>query len=225
MTSLSEFDLDPARTALLVIDFQNDFCKPEGFFAGAGHDVSTCQAASDRTAALIERVRPLGIPVYFSRSINPEPPKYKLPPLRFRAPRDSETFVEKVGGTNTFDPDSWGAQIVEELVPEPDDIVIDKPRYNMFHRTDLEDRLRARGIDTVVLTGATTNCCVESTGRDAFMRGFAVLVLTDCVAAFGNEWDLHEASLRNLSLFFAVLGTSDEFVEEMRARTGHPAAV
>jgi ureidoacrylate peracid hydrolase len=225
MNALSEFDLDPARTALLVIDFQNDFCHADGFFAGAGHDVSTCMAAAQRTAQLIEHVRPFGIPVLYSRSINPEQPTYKLPPLRFRAPRDSDAFERSVGGTNRFDPDSWGAQLVDELSPAAGERVIDKPRYNMFHRTSLEEDLRARGIDTIVITGATTNCCVESTSRDGFMRGFAVLVLTDCVAAFGNEWDLHEASLRNLSLFFAVLATSDEYVEDLKARLPEPAAV
>ena len=225
MNALSEFDLDPARTALLVIDFQNDFCHADGFFAGAGHDVSTCMAAAERTARLVEQVRPYGIPVFYSRSINPEQPAYKLPPLRFRAPRDSDAFEKSVGGTNKFDPDSWGAKLVDELSPAPGETVIDKPRYNMFFRTQLEDELRSRGVDTVLISGATTNCCVESTARDAFMRGFAVLVLTDCVAAFGNEWDLHEASLKNLSLFFAVLATADEYVEDLQARASEPAAV
>jgi ureidoacrylate peracid hydrolase len=225
MTALSEFDLDPASTALLAIDFQNDFCHADGFFAGAGHDVEPCMAAAEKTAWLIEQVRPLGIPVFYSRSINPEQPVYKLPPLRFRAPRESDAFEKSVGGTNKFDPDSWGAQIVDVLAPAPDDVVIDKPRYNFFYRTDLEQDLKARGIDTLLITGATTNCCVESTSRDGFMRGFAVLVLSDCVAAFGNERDLHEASLRNLSLFFSVNATADEYVEDLQARTREAAAV
>jgi ureidoacrylate peracid hydrolase len=224
VTALSEFELDPATTALLVIDFQNDFCHPDGFFAGAGHDVSTCQAAAERTAWVIDRIRPLGIPVFFTRSINPKKRDYKLPPLRFRKPPESAEFVKGVGGKNAFDPDSWGAQLVDELVPGPDDVVLDKPRYNVFHRTDLEEQLQARGITTIVITGATTNCCVESTSRDGFMRDFDVLVLSDGVAAFGNEWDLHEASLRNLSLFFAVIATAGEFVEDMHARAGAPAA-
>ena len=223
MTSLSEFELDPARTALLCVDFQNDFCKPEGFFARAGHDVAPCQAAAERTAWLLEQVRPLGIPVFWSRSVNPEPPRYKLPPLRFRVPRESEAFEESVGGTNRFDANAWGAQIVDDLEVRPEDVVIDKPRYNVFHGTALENDLRSRGLDTIIVTGVTTNCCVESTSRDGFMRDFAVLVVSDCCAAFGNEWDLHEASLRNLSLLFAVIAPADEVVEELRART--PAAV
>ena len=222
MSALAEFELDPARTALLVIDMQNDFCKPEGFFAGAGHDVSTCQAAVDRTRRLVEEVRPLGIPVFWSRSINPEPPRYRLPPLRFRAPRESVEFVESVGGTNCFVPGSWGAEIVDDLHPAPGDVVIDKPRYDVFHRTPLEEELRSRGLDTLAVAGVTTNCCVETTARDGFIRDFAMLVLSDCVAAFGNEWDLHEASLRNLALFFAVVATADDFVDDLRARVPAP---
>lgn len=225
MTALSAFELDPTRTALLVIDMQNDFCREDGFFSGAGHDVSTCQAAVDRTKWVLEQVRPLGIPVFWSRSINPEPPRYKLPPLRFRAPRESEAFRKSVGGTNRFDPDSWGSQIVDDLTVGEDELVIDKPRYNLFYRTKLEEELRSRGIDTIVVTGVTTNCCVESTSRDGFMRDFAVLVLSDCVAAFGNEIELHEASLKNLALFFAVVATADDFVEEIRARAAETAAV
>jgi ureidoacrylate peracid hydrolase len=219
MSTLSQFELDPARTALLVIDMQNDFCKPEGFFAGAGHDVSTCQAAVDRTRQLLGEVRPLGIPVFWSRSINPTPPHYKLPPLRFRAPRESAEFKPTVGGTNCFMPGSWGAAIVDDLEVGPDDVVFDKQRYDVFHGTALEDELRSRGLDTIAVAGVTTNCCVETTTRDGFIRDYHMLVLSDCCAAFGNEWDLHEASLRNLELFFAVVATADEFVEDVRERT------
>ena len=158
MNPRSEFDLDPARTALLVIDFQNDFCHEDGFFAGAGHDVSTCMAAARSTARLIDEVRPYGIPVFYSRSINPERPAYRLPPLRFRAPRESDAFRAGVGGKNTFEPGSWGAQLVDELSPAPDEVVIDKSRYNMFHRTQLEEELRASGIDTILIAGAKTYC-------------------------------------------------------------------
>lgn len=223
VSALSEFELDPRRTALLVIDMQNDFCKPEGFFAGAGHDVSSCQAAVERTAWLLEQVRPLGIPVFWSRSIDPSPPHYKLPPLRFRAPRESEAFQRSVGGTNCFMPGSWGAEIVADLAPAAEDPIFDKPRYDVFHGTALEDELRARDLDTIAVAGVTTNCCVETTTRSGFVRDYAMLVLSDCVAAFGNEWDLHEASLRNLELFFAVVATADDFVAELHARTAAAA--
>jgi nicotinamidase-related amidase len=217
MTALAEFELDPARTALLVVDFQNDFVKEEGFFAGAGHDVAPCQAAVDRTRQLLDEVRPHGIPVYFSRSISRKP-EFRLPPLRFRASQGSDGFKPGEGGKKVFAADSWGAQIVDELPPQPDDVVIDKQRYDFFFDTSLEEQLREHGIDTIVVTGATTNCCVDSTARSGFMRGFAVLVLSDCVAGFGNEDDLNAGALRNLELFFGVVATADEYVDDLRTR-------
>src|SRR5205823_3768683 len=112
-----------------------------------------------------------------SRSIEPEPPVYKLPPLRFRAPRESAEFAEGVGGTNCFVPGAWGSEIVDDLEVGERDVVIDKPRYNAFHGTSLEDELHRGGIESIVVAGVLTNCCVESTSRDAFMRDFGVLVL------------------------------------------------
>jgi ureidoacrylate peracid hydrolase len=218
VSDLSQFDLDPSRTALLAIDFQNDFCHADGFFARAGHDVSSCQEAAERTAWLIEQVRPHGIPVIWTRSANTNPRPYGLPPLRFRRPRQSDAFVEGQGGTNVFEPGSWGHAIVDELVPGPDDLVLDKLRYNAFHNTGLDEELRGRGIDTLLVTGVTTNCCVESTSRDAFMRDFDVAVVSDGSAAFRNEEDLHEASLRNLSLFFAVIATAADVAERLAVR-------
>jgi len=145
--------------------------------------------------------------------------------LRFRAPRDSAAFQKRVGGTNCFVPGAWGTQIVDELSPQPEDVVIEKNRYDVLYNTPLDSELRSRGIDTLVMAGVTTNCCVETTTRDAFIRDYHCLVLSDCVAAFKNEADLHEASLRNLGLFFAVIATADEFVEDLRARTREAAVV
>jgi nicotinamidase-related amidase len=217
LSGLAGLDLDPASSAFLAVDFQNDFCKPDGFFAGAGHDVAPCEAAAARTRALLAQVRAAGIPVVFTRSVG-EKPEYRLPPLRYRRPRDSADFQAGVGGTKVFAPGSWGAQVVDELAVEPGDVVLEKRRFDAFLGTDLEELLRDRGVDTVVLTGVTTNCCVDSTARSAFVRGFATLVLSDCVAAFGNERELHDSSLRNLELFCAVVATSDEYADDLRAR-------
>jgi nicotinamidase-related amidase len=227
VSDLSEFEFDLGRTALLVIDAQNDFCKPEGFFSKSGFDVAPCQAAVDRIRPLLEEVRAISLPVFWTMSLNPDPPNYKLPPTRFRRSRESqEGTLKGVRGSDYFAPDAWGTQIVEDIVPSPDDVVVRKPRYDGFYNTQLDEELRSRGIDTLAIVGVTTNCCVDTTTRDAFMRGFHVLVLADCVAAFGNEWDLHEASLKNLSLLFAVIGTSDDFVRVLREATAKvPAPV
>ena len=114
-------------------------------------------------------------------------------------------------------PGSWGWALVEALGPEESELVVQKPRYDAFLRTTLEDDLRARGVSTVVTTGMITNCCVDTTARSAFMRGFDVLVLGDCVATFAEERDLHEASLRNLAQLFAVVADAATFEEALAA--------
>jgi ureidoacrylate peracid hydrolase len=202
-------DLDAERTALLVVDVQNDFCHPDGFFAGRGFDVAPCSQAAERLVAVVPAAREGGWHVVWTMSTNADPPTYRLPPLRFRGGdgRPADQFV----------PGSWGWQLVDGLAPLEDELVVRKPRYDAFLRTTLEDDLRARGVDCLVVGGVITNCCVDTTARSAFMRGFDVLVLEDCVGAFAQERDLHEAALRNLSLLFAVIGSSESVFDATRA--------
>jgi len=211
-TSLAGFDIDPTSTALLVVDMQNDFCDPNGFFAQVGHDVSTCRDAVAKTRRVVAQARAAGIPVIWTKMIASDQPELKLPPLRFRAPPESEDFVEGVGGTLLFEPGSWGAELVDELEVEPGDLVIEKPTYDALFRTGLEDELRRRGIDTLAVAGVTSHCCVDATVRAAFVRGFNVLVLSDCVAAFAGETELNDATLHVLALLFAVVAPADALV-------------
>jgi nicotinamidase-related amidase len=192
--------LDAERTALLVVDAQNDFCHEDGYFAGKGFDVSPCALAAERLGPVVAAARDAGWHVVWTMSTNADPPAYRLPPLRFRGGdgRPADQFV----------PGSWGWRLVDGLAPRDEELVVCKPRYDAFLRTTLEDDLRARGVDTLAVGGVITNCCVDTTARSAFMRGFDVLVLEDCVGAFGQERDLHDAALRNLSLLFAVIGSS-----------------
>ena len=202
-------DLHPGRTALLVVDVQNDFCHADGFFSSVGFDVSPCARAAERLIPVVGAARAAGWSVVWTMSTNVEPPTYRLAPLRFRrspGARPADQFV----------PGTWGWQIVDGLAPAPDELVVRKPRYDAFLRTGLEHELRERGIDTVAVAGVITNCCVDTTARSAFMRGFDVLVLEDCVATFAQERDLHDASLRNLSLLFAVIGTSAAVFDGVR---------
>lgn len=211
-SSLDRFAVDARSTALLVVDMQNDFCHEQGFFARAGHDVSPCRHAAEQTARLVPEVRRLGVPVVWTRMVAAEQPELKLPPIRFRAPRESDTFVEGVGGTLLFAPESWGAELVAGLPVHRDDLVVDKPTYDALFATDLEDELRRRGVDTLAVAGVTSHCCVDATVRAAFVRGFNVLVLSDCVATFAAETDLNDATLQVLALLFAVVAPAEALV-------------
>ena len=199
-------ELDTGSTALLVVDAQNDFCHEDGFFAGAGFDVRPCALAAERLAPVVGAARAQGMSVVWTMSTNESPPVYRLPPARFRlAPGDRPA--------DQFVPGSWGWQIVDGLKPADAELVVRKPRYDAFLHTPLEEAFRARGIDTVVIGGVITNCCVDTSARSAFMRGFGVLVLEDCVGTFTQERDLHDAALRNLSLLFAVVRDSSVLAE------------
>jgi ureidoacrylate peracid hydrolase len=203
------FELDARRTALLVIDVQNDFCHPHGYFARFGFDVTPCGDVMSRIAPVVRTARRREIPVVWTMSTNSDPPVHRLQPARFHrhaaGGRPPDQFVRH----------SWGWTLVDGLEPGASELVVEKPRYDAFLRTTLEDDLRARGISTVVVTGVITNCCVDTTARSAFMRGFDVLVLRDCVATFAEERDLHDASLRNLAQLFAVVADSDAFEEAL----------
>jgi ureidoacrylate peracid hydrolase len=194
--------LDLARTALLVVDVQNDFCHSDGYFAGVGFDIRPCADVAARLKPVVADARSLGLTVVWTMSTNADPPAHRLLPHRFRRPGGEDRPPDQ------FVPCSWGWQLVDAFEPQADELVIRKPRYDAFLRTSLEDELRIRGIETVVVGGVITNCCVDTTARSAFMRGLDVLVLEDCVGTFAEERDLHDAALRNLSLLFAVIGDS-----------------
>jgi nicotinamidase-related amidase len=202
--------LDPSRTALLVVDMQNDFCSPGGFFDGAGHDVAPCRALVPHLAGLAADVRAAGALVAFTMTVRTEPQRQRLRPARH--PLEAEGAPPATRGNDRYAPGAWGTTIADELVPGAGDLVIEKPRQSGFYRTTLADDLAARGVDTVAIAGVTTNCCVDTTARDAFMRDLDVVVLSDGVAAFGRERHLHDATLENLALFFGVVATSDELL-------------
>jgi ureidoacrylate peracid hydrolase len=207
------FELDARRTALLVIDVQNDFCHPNGYFARFGFDVSPCAEVVPRIARVVTTARRRGLQVVWTMSTNADPPLHRLRPARFRRSAAGERPPDQ------FVPGSWGWRIVDGLEPDATELVVRKPRYDAFLRTTLEDDFRSRGVTTVVATGVITNCCVDTTARSAFMRGFDVLVLRDCVATFAEEHDLHDASLRNLAQLFAVVADEAALEEALAAVT------
>ena len=113
---------------------------------------------------------------------------------------------------------TWNTEIVPELAPEPDDVVVEKHRYSGFFGTELDDVLRERGIETLVVVGATTSVCVESTVRDAVFRDYPCLVLEDCTAepiALDSPRSNHEASLLVLELLFASITDSTALIEAL----------
>lgn len=187
------------KPGLIVIDMQNGFCKDGGFMGKIGLDWSTSGDAIGPVGRLLEAARAAAAPVYFTRySLNQD---YS----------DAGLLLEvwpAIEGTGGLVRGSWDAEVVDELEPGEDETVIDKTRYSAFYDTDLLERLRADGVETLIVCGVTTNVCVESTVRDAFFRDIRVVVPSDGTAAVTPE--LHEGALDGFRYGFGQVATVDE---------------
>jgi nicotinamidase-related amidase len=170
--------LDPSRTALIVVDMQNDFVRPDGSLS-----VPDAEATIPAIAALVERARGAGVRVVFTQDTHDEgDPEWEIWPEHTRR------------GTR-------GWEIVEELAPRDDELVIRKVRYDAFYGTHLDHFLRLWGVDTLVLCGTVANICVHYTAASAALRWYGVVVPRDGVSAL-DPFDM-ESSLRQTAFLFA----------------------
>ena len=159
--------LQPARSALLVIDVQNDYCHPNGALGRHGADLGSVAPALANIQRLIEAARLSGAAVFFVR--NWHEAWANSPGWRARTPRQSEAAQAR----------SWGAEFYG-VTPAPGEPVIDKQRYDAFIGTPLDSALRALGRGTLVLTGFGTNVCVESTARHAVFLDYHIVFAARC---------------------------------------------
>jgi len=188
--------IDPAQAALIVIDVQNDFCHPDGHFARAGRDTTLMAKHVPTMVRTVQAAQAAGICTIFVRQETlPEGRSDSPAWLRFKT-RDGKTSQYTL-------PDSWGWQFVDGLKPGPSDAVVTKYRPDAFLHTNLEQLLRANGVETVVILGTTTEGCVESSARGASYRDFYVVVVEDAVAT--SDPTLHEGSLRLMKARFPTL--------------------
>ncbi|MCF6735553.1 cysteine hydrolase family protein [Blastococcus sp. KM273129] len=194
---------DPAHVALLCIDFQRDFVEPGGFGESLGNDVSRLRTAVGPTRAVLAAFRERGWPVIHTR----EGHRPDLTDL-FPAKRDRGNPSLRIGEEGPMGRllvrGSKGHDIVPELAPLPGEVVVDKPGKGSFYATDLETVLRARSITSLVVTGVTTEVCVQSTVREANDRGFEALILSDCTGSYFPEF--HESALAMFAAQGAIVG-------------------
>jgi ureidoacrylate peracid hydrolase len=195
-----------SNTALIIVDMQNGFCHEDGFMNKIGLDWTTSRDAIGPVNRLATAMRAKGRPVFYTRyTLNADYSDSGLLPEIY------PQIVEVKGMVR----DTWDAEIVDELAPEPGDRVVDKTRYSAFYGTDLEEQLRGLGVDTVIVCGVTTNVCVESTVRDAFFRDIRVVVPEDATAAVSPE--LHEGSLNDFRYAFGPVVTVAELEQAIGA--------
>lgn len=191
----------PARTALVVIDFQGDFAAPNGAMAQYGVDMSHVEETIDRTQQLIAAGRKAGVRIVFARVVTrPETDAENLKAFYRRRGFPEEAAAICRAGTAGAD--------YYRVEPVPGDIEIEKPLFSSFVGTDLEEQLRAARVDTLVITGMTTECCVDCTTRDAFHRGYNCFLVEDACTAY--EESLHRGAVEALSKNCALLVQTDE---------------
>jgi nicotinamidase-related amidase len=197
------YSFDPVHVALLCIDFQRDFVEPGGFGESLGNDVSRLRSAIEPTRAVLAAFRDRGWTVIHTR----EGHRPDLTDL-FPAKRDRGNPSLRIGEEGPMGRllvrGSPGHDIVPELAPQPGEVVLDKPGKGSFYATDLETILRARGITHLVVTGVTTEVCVQSTVREANDRGFESLILSDCTGSYFPEF--HESALAMFQAQGAIVG-------------------
>jgi len=183
--------MDSERYALLVVDMQNGFCHPEGSFPRIGRGLEGAMEAVANAAVAVGQARAAAVPVVFTRHV-----------YRPGRPDEGAALIRnspELAGVSGLADGTWDADVCAELGCAPDDLVVDKVRFDAFQWTSLEPLLRGLDVTALMICGVVTNICVETTARSAFMRDFPVTLLADCCAAKTRR--LHELSVEVLSSY------------------------
>ncbi|MBR1222915.1 cysteine hydrolase [Bradyrhizobium sp. U87765 SZCCT0131] len=198
--------IEPAKTALVVVDMQAGFLQP-----GAVGEVPLARAIVPNVRRLAAETRAAGGAVVWLRHTTGPEGDWSLWLGTFMPPAVRDTMRA------AFTPGHPAHAVDSAFDVQPGDLVVDKTRYSAFvgDASDLDAQLRARGIDTLIVTGTLTNVCCESTARDAMMLNYAVHFVADGTATRTDEE--HNASLTNLMVTFADVRTTDEVVALLRA--------
>jgi nicotinamidase-related amidase len=182
-----EVRVDPAKTALIIVDMQNDFVKEGGALL-----VPDAEATIPKIKGLLDLAREAGMKVIYTQDTHDEgDPEWEIWPEHVRT-------------------GSWGWEIVDELEPREDEVVIRKVRYDAFYGTHLDHLLRIWGVDTLTICGTVANICVHYTAASAALRWFDVVIPRDATSAL-DPFDL-EASLRQTAFLFAGRITESEAI-------------
>ena len=197
--------LDPNRTALIIIDMQSTFCEP-----GSPAEVPESRSIVGPINALARELRKINIPVFWVLHAN----------MNLGDTSDWEIFFNHVVNNDvrkqTIDSLLPGKQTVwRDLETSAQDILITKNRYSALipGSSTLEDQLRIYGVDTLLIGGTKTNVCCESTGRDAMMLDYKVVMVSDCCAALSDEE--HQSTLETFIQQFGDVMTASEVLQKL----------
>ena len=201
--------IDPASTAVVLIEYQNDFTSDGGALHGAVEEVMQSTGMLENTGRLVAAAREAGATIVYA-------------PITFvdgfgELADHPYGILKGVVDSTAFVKGSWGAEIIDELAPQEGDIIVEGKRgLDTFATTNLDFILRARGITTIALGGFLTNCCVESTMRTGYEKGYKVITLSDCVAATSPEE--HDNAIKFDYPMFSEPMSADQFAAGLGAK-------
>lgn len=216
--------MDTAKTAVIVVDMQNDFGSEGGMFQRAGRDLSLIQAAVAPTARVLDAARREGIKIiYFKMAFKPDLSDVGSADSvnrRVHLKLGAGQTVRAPNGTQSriLIRDTWNSDILTELTPKGGDVVLYKTRFGAFYETKLDSILKQVGVKYLILTGCATSTCVESTVREAMFRDYLPIVLADCTGDLNKN--IHESALSRIERLFGWISNSAGFIDGLET---HPA--
>ncbi|MBL8482536.1 MAG: cysteine hydrolase [Rhodocyclaceae bacterium] len=214
--------LDPAHSAVVMIDMQRDFLEPGGFGETLGNDVSLLQAAVPACKDLLKLARAAGMLVIHTREGH-RPDLSDAPPAKLQRGAPSLRIGDRGPMGRILVRGEPGHDIIAELYPAPGEPVIDKPGKGAFHATDLYSILTNRRIDTLIVCGVTTEVCVHTTVREGNDRGFRCIVPSDCCASYFPEF--HQVGLKMISAQGGIFGWVSDMARISAAFAALPEAL
>ncbi len=202
--------IDPTRSALLLLHYQNGLVRHEGVFAFSGTAAQVERhGCLEKTASALAAARGAGMPVFYVNiEFRPGFPELKKP---------TYPLIESIQERNAFLRGSWDAAVPEELAPTDGDVIVINFNSSSFSHTDLDCMLRAMGVTDLYLAGIATNWVVESTARYGAELGYDIHVLADCCQGFSDE--LHDFAIEKTLPFYATISNSEEFTADVGALT------
>lgn len=192
--------VDPTKTALIVIDIQNDYCAPDGIIAKeVGLDVSRLQNTVDNLIIFVDKARKVGLPIIFTQMI--EDHKYMAPNAQLKS-----------NGRELCSPDTKGFGYYK-IEPHENDYQLIKKTYDAFSNNELDKILKSHGIENLIIVGAYTAVCVDTTLRTGFTKGYNIVIPRDLVGMPEERMYQHKAALDVWRLIFAHVVDSEEILK------------